>query len=267
MASRFVPGLYVIGEMLDCDGRIGGFNFQWAWATGYLAGHHAALGTIEKKTVKQQTHMSQYIFDNKSEEREFRRLQLVEAANDPTTIALLEETGIQPGWLCLELGAGAGSILRWMGHRVGPKGLAVGVDKKTTYLHDFAFPPFQIHQGTFLDVSLSHSFELIHGRYILIHNQSDMDILHKMFSLLKPGGWAIFEEPDFTSTRLLDHSLEIPRARVNEAICQMFVNASLDPGYALHLPPKTGASRFSNCTNTIHHASVLWEITDGRCYG
>jgi predicted Rossmann fold flavoprotein len=38
MASRKVPGLYVIGEMLDCDGRIGGFNFQWAWATGYIAG-------------------------------------------------------------------------------------------------------------------------------------------------------------------------------------------------------------------------------------
>ena len=49
MASRFVPGLYVIGEMLDCDGRIGGFNFQWAWSTGYIAGHHAALGTIGEK--------------------------------------------------------------------------------------------------------------------------------------------------------------------------------------------------------------------------
>jgi predicted flavoprotein YhiN len=32
----------VIGEMLDCDGRIGGFNFQWAWATGYAAGRAAA---------------------------------------------------------------------------------------------------------------------------------------------------------------------------------------------------------------------------------
>ncbi len=42
MASRRVPGLYVIGEMVDCDGRIGGFNFQWAWATGYVAGRHAA---------------------------------------------------------------------------------------------------------------------------------------------------------------------------------------------------------------------------------
>lgn len=43
MESRKVSGLYLVGEMLDCDGRIGGFNFQWAWATGYLAGRAAAL--------------------------------------------------------------------------------------------------------------------------------------------------------------------------------------------------------------------------------
>ncbi len=42
MASRVVPGLHLIGEMLDCDGRIGGFNFQWAWATGHLAGRAVA---------------------------------------------------------------------------------------------------------------------------------------------------------------------------------------------------------------------------------
>jgi predicted Rossmann fold flavoprotein len=41
MESRVCPGLYFIGEMLDCDGRIGGFNFQWAWATGFLAGRKA----------------------------------------------------------------------------------------------------------------------------------------------------------------------------------------------------------------------------------
>jgi predicted Rossmann fold flavoprotein len=42
MESKLVPGLYLIGEILDCDGRIGGFNFQWAWATGFLAGRAAA---------------------------------------------------------------------------------------------------------------------------------------------------------------------------------------------------------------------------------
>ena len=38
MESKLVLGLYLVGEILDCDGRIGGFNFQWAWATGLLAG-------------------------------------------------------------------------------------------------------------------------------------------------------------------------------------------------------------------------------------
>ncbi|ULA62638.1 MAG: NAD(P)/FAD-dependent oxidoreductase [Nitrospira sp.] len=38
MESKLAPGLYLVGEILDCDGRIGGFNFQWAWATGHLAG-------------------------------------------------------------------------------------------------------------------------------------------------------------------------------------------------------------------------------------
>lgn len=37
MASRRCPGLFLVGEILDVDGRIGGFNFQWAWSTGWVA--------------------------------------------------------------------------------------------------------------------------------------------------------------------------------------------------------------------------------------
>ena len=38
MESRVVQGLHLAGEILDIDGRIGGFNFQWAWASGFTAG-------------------------------------------------------------------------------------------------------------------------------------------------------------------------------------------------------------------------------------
>lgn len=38
MESRHCPGLYLCGEICDVDGRIGGYNFQWAWASGYVAG-------------------------------------------------------------------------------------------------------------------------------------------------------------------------------------------------------------------------------------
>jgi predicted Rossmann fold flavoprotein len=42
MESRVCPGLYLCGELCDVDGRIGGYNFQWAWASGYVAGVGAA---------------------------------------------------------------------------------------------------------------------------------------------------------------------------------------------------------------------------------
>ena len=47
MESRRVPGLYFAGEVLDIDGITGGFNFQAAWTTGFLAGR--ALGMLNEK--------------------------------------------------------------------------------------------------------------------------------------------------------------------------------------------------------------------------
>ena len=41
MESRLVPGLYACGEVLDIDGDCGGYNLQWAWSSGRLAGEHA----------------------------------------------------------------------------------------------------------------------------------------------------------------------------------------------------------------------------------
>ena len=38
MESRKVPGLYIIGEVVDVTGHLGGFNFQWAWASGHAVG-------------------------------------------------------------------------------------------------------------------------------------------------------------------------------------------------------------------------------------
>jgi predicted flavoprotein YhiN len=38
MESHKVPGLFVIGEVVDVTGHLGGFNFQWAWASGAAAG-------------------------------------------------------------------------------------------------------------------------------------------------------------------------------------------------------------------------------------
>ena len=42
MESRHVPGLYAIGEAVDVTGWLGGYNFQWAWSSGWAAGQAIA---------------------------------------------------------------------------------------------------------------------------------------------------------------------------------------------------------------------------------
>lgn len=43
LESKIVPGIYFAGELLDVDGDCGGFNLQWAWSSGYVAGTYASL--------------------------------------------------------------------------------------------------------------------------------------------------------------------------------------------------------------------------------
>ena len=42
MESKIVPGVYFAGELIDIDGMCGGYNLQWAWSSGYVAGKSAA---------------------------------------------------------------------------------------------------------------------------------------------------------------------------------------------------------------------------------
>lgn len=49
LESIKIPGLFLCGEMLDVDGRCGGYNLQWAWTSGHIAGEEAAKGERVRK--------------------------------------------------------------------------------------------------------------------------------------------------------------------------------------------------------------------------
>ncbi len=51
MQSRLCPGLFLVGEILDVDGRLGGFNFQWAWASGRVAARGLAASVAGDKAA------------------------------------------------------------------------------------------------------------------------------------------------------------------------------------------------------------------------
>ena len=41
MEAKAQPGLFFIGEVVDVTGHLGGYNFQWAWSSGFVAGEAA----------------------------------------------------------------------------------------------------------------------------------------------------------------------------------------------------------------------------------
>jgi 2-polyprenyl-3-methyl-5-hydroxy-6-metoxy-1,4-benzoquinol methylase len=180
--------------------------------------------------------LNSYIFEDNKHDQELNRLRRIESALDPFTLELLKKTGIASGWECLEVGAGAGSILRWLGGQVGPSGRVVGVDMNTAHLAEFKNRPYQIIEGNVAACADLGRFDLIHARYVLIHNTNSVEILAHLQSLLKPGGYLGLEEPDFESAAWIDEEHAALGGRVNRAICAMFSGMALDPGFGKRMP-------------------------------
>lgn len=183
--------------------------------------------------------MSDYIFTDHPDARELRRLQLLERARDAQSIALLERVGVRSGAACLEIGAGAGSLVHWLAARVGPTGRVVALDRNTVHLRrifDRPVPPVEVLEADLATATLPGPFDVIHARYVFIHNREVDSLLRRVRALLAPGGWLVLEEPDFTCAAHLQPTADAAMARVHAAIVAMFQQAGLDPGYGLRLP-------------------------------
>lgn len=176
-----------------------------------------------------QTGSKDYTLDNRWRATQ-RRLAGIEATYDPATERRLSALGVGPGWICLELGAGAGSVTRWLADRVGPDGRVVAVDLDVSLLGDLGSDTLLVRE---LDVRTDplpeKEFDLIHTRLVLNHISEREQVLDKLVAALRPGGWLLLEEGDTFATGAVDE--EEDHTRVMRAWCdELAKGADVDLG-------------------------------------
>jgi len=182
---------------------------------------------------------SSYIFKSTEDSSEQHRLQLLEKIHDPNTLKLIDQAGALRGKTCLEVGAGAGSIVRALAERVGPEGEVWALDMDTRFLKGLTDSNIQVIQGDIREIELpGESFYLVHARYVLSHIPEIEQVLAKFYDLLESGGVLILEEHDHTVSSPLGEESPDDQAvrRVMEAILKNFEPRGVDPAIGRTLP-------------------------------
>lgn len=148
---------------------------------------------------------SQYVLAGHGADAEATRLALLEQIYDPGTTRRLDALGLGEGARCLEVGAGGGSIARWLSDRVGPDGQVVAADIDCRFLHDLP-DNVEVRQLdiTAGDLETDH-YDLVHCRAVLNHVPDPLGALRRMVAALRPGGVLLAEEGDFGTFGLGGH--------------------------------------------------------------
>jgi len=137
-----------------------------------------------------------------------RRLELLEQCWDPRSHEALRSAGLKPGWRCLEVGGGAGSIARWLCDAVGPSGAVVTVDLDTRFLGAIDAPNLEVIEADIVADGLpAGPFDLIHTRAVLMHIPARDRLLPELVTRLRPGGTLVLEECDFHSFDIAESQL------------------------------------------------------------
>ncbi len=142
---------------------------------------------------------STYLLHNAGKEAP-ARFAALSALFDSGTIRHLEDRGLAPGWHCLEVGGGSGSIASWLADRVGPTGRVLATDIDPRFLESLQLPNLEVRRHDIAaDPLPKAAFDLVHSRLVLLHVPERQKALARMIEALKPGGWLVDEEYDSTS--------------------------------------------------------------------
>ena len=195
------------------------------------------------------------------------RLGLLEQLFDP--LSRQRRTVVQPGWRCLEVGAGRGSMAVWLAQQVGHQGHVVATDVDTTYLERLAVPNLEIRRHNILADPLDElepgSFDLVCARLLLFWLAGKQEVaIRRMVDCLKPGGWLIDEDGDWGMVAPVDtahpHYARYQQAWKNG---DWWAARGYDPTFGRKLP-----ILFERCgLINIHHEMSASVVQGGSPWG
>lgn len=164
------------------------------------------------------------------------RLELLARIYDPLTQAYLQRLPVERGAHCLEVGAGSGSIAKWLAEKVGPSGHVVATDlapDRARHLLDGTGVEVRKHDIV-ADSLERNAYDLVHARMVLEHVGSAGEVVLKLAASLRPGGWLVLEDVDKSSGAMVgagDALLDVRRG-----IAKVMASAGFHPTLGRHLP-------------------------------
>lgn len=156
----------------------------------------------QRTKPKIQAYAMSYTVPDNAIDAEILRHRYLSEISDPESLALFSECGLVRNWRCLEVGTGAGSLALTLADLVGAAGEVVATDidlRLVERLHtsipkQLSFVKHDV-QKTVLRPSY---FDLVHGRALLQHLPEPERGVHNMAKSLKPDGWLVIEDVDFS---------------------------------------------------------------------
>jgi SAM-dependent methyltransferase len=184
--------------------------------------------------------MSDYLFDQ-AWTQEKRRLDALAEAYDDGTFERLARLGVAPGRRCLEVGAGNGTVARWMASRVGPTGAVVATDIDPRFLEELATGGIDVRRHDVgSDPLEERAFDVIHTRAVLQHVPKRAEALTSLVRALRPGGWLLVE--DIVAPSPAAYPALPVWGKILDGMNRGFRSVGADPYYGLAVPSLMAAA-------------------------
>lgn len=139
-----------------------------------------------------------YFLADNPDDIELERLTLLERLAHKWTEQTLVPVGDLSGKRCLEVGAGAGGVTRWLADKVGPTGSVVAVDKDPRFLREMP-DNVEVIEADLTTYEPDGEFDVIHSRAVLIYVPDREQVVARLAGHLAMDGWLACEEVLFFS--------------------------------------------------------------------